>query len=282
MTRREWLMMAGAAAVCGGRSLANPLGMPIGIVPYTVREEMEKDVEGTLRKLAAMGYREIEVSDPFYGKSAREVRALLKSVGLTTPSSDFRTPKDASEWSRSLEDADVLGVKYMRTGVPDGWNKSLDGWKRTFDWLNGLGAACAKAGKVLIYHNHHWEYKTMDGVVIYDEMLRATDPANVKMEMDCFWTTIAGRDPVTYLQKHPGRFPLLHIKDMKKGVETTTDSVKGNPFAEVGSGVIDYKRIFKAAKKSGLKHYFVEQDRWDVPALESARISCEYLKKLSV
>jgi sugar phosphate isomerase/epimerase len=132
------------------------------------------------------------------------------------------------------------------------------------------------------YHNHNHEFRVYDGVVAYDELLRSTDENLVKMEMDCFWTTFAGKNPIAYSQKYPGRFPLLHIKDLKPGYQPTTGDFKGNPFCEVGQGVIKWAPIFEAAKQGGLRHYFVEQDMWDRPSLESARMSAEYLKKLNV
>jgi sugar phosphate isomerase/epimerase len=111
--------------------------------------------------------------------------------------------------------------------------------------------------------------------------LKSTDPGLVKMELDCFWMTFAGKDPVEYMHKYPGRFPLLHIKGLKAGYKPTTGHFEGNPFTEVGNGVIDWKRIFEAAHSvGGLKHYYVEQDQWDRPSLESAAISAAYLKKL--
>lgn len=283
-SRRQFLTSSAlaVAAAASRRADANPLGMPIGIQPYTVRNEMQKDLEGTIRKLAAMGYQEIEVGDPFYGKQPREVRDLLKSIGLASPAGHYPSPKDKSDWAQTIERARTAGVTYMITTAPSGWTKSLDGWKRTAERFNELGAECKKAGAVLTYHNHNFEYKTYDGKVAYDELLRLTDPELVKMELDCFWTTMAGRDPVEHFNQYPGKFALLHVKDLKKGYEPTTDNPKGNPFTEVGSGIIDYRRIFKAAPKGGVRHFFVEQDNWDRPPLESARLSCEYLKKLAV
>jgi sugar phosphate isomerase/epimerase len=278
-SRRSFLAAVMAAA--GGRAAAKPLDLPIGIQPYTVRKEMEADFEGTLRKLVAIGYEAVEVGDPFYGRKPEAVRDLFQSLGLKSSSGFFPYPKDNSAWAASIEHARTLGVAHMITTVPEDWTKSLDGWKRAAERLNQLGAECKKAGMAVAYHNHNFEFKTFDGVVAYDELLRLTDAETVKMEMDCFWTTYAGKDPVEYFHKHPGRFALLHIKDLKKGFTPSTDWPKGNPFTEVGAGVIDYKRIFKAAPEAGLKQYYVEQDNWDRPPLEAARISCEYLKNLN-
>jgi len=223
------------------------------------------------------------VGDPFYGWQPAKLRKLLDSLGLAAPSGHFPGPKDKSDWERSMELAKTLGVTCMITATRPEWRKSLDGWKRTGEYLNGLGAQCQKAGLVAGYHNHHFEYKVFDGVIAYDELLRSTDPGLVQMEMDCFWTTFAGKDPVEYFNKYPGRFPLLHIKDLKPGyAPTTDDDIKGIPYTEVGNGIIDWKRIFQAAPKAGVKHYFVEQDECDRPPLESAKISFEYLNRLEI
>lgn len=261
---------------------AKPLGMPIGIQPYTVRNELAKDLEGTLRQIAQMGYQAIEAGDPFNGRTGPALRRLFQSVKLSVPSGGFGTPQDADGWARAVEKAHALGVKYMIVTAPKEWTTSLDGWKRSGERFNHLGKAAGKAGIKVAYHNHHWEYKVYDGVIAYDQLLGSTDPALVAMEMDIFWTTYAGHDPLKYFAKYPGRFELWHLKDLKPGFPPSTDKVTGNPFAEIGQGTIDWKRIFSGARQAGVKHYFVEQDRWDRPPLESARMSCEYLKSLKV
>ena len=282
-SRREILAFGAwiASEVAVGRGLAKPLGMPIGIQPYTVRNELGKDVEGTLKQLAQMGYQAVEAGNPFYGKQAPETHKIMQSLGLTTPSGHFASPKDDAEWAKTIEQAKILGAEYMITTAPREWTRSLDGWKRAADLFNRLGGQTKKAGIALAYHNHHFEYKVFDGVMGYDQFLKSTDPELVKMQMDIFWTTFAGQDPLAYFDKHPGRFPLWHIKDLKKGFPPSTDQVKGNPFAEIGAGTIDWKRIFGGARQAGLKYYFVEQDQWDRAPLESAKMSCEFLKKFS-
>lgn len=266
----------------GRWAFANPLGLPIGLQTYTVRNDLKADFAGTLRKVAAMGYREVEVNGDWYGRPAAELRKMLDDAGLRAPSAHFNSPKDGEEWAKNMDGAHTVGLEYMLTTSHSEWTKSLDGWKRTGDFFNGLAKRCRDAGFQFAYHNHNFEFRVYDGVVAYDELLRSTDPDLVKMEMDCFWTTFAGKDPVQYFHQHPGRFALLHIKDLKPGYKPTTDGFKGNPFVEVGKGTIDWKRIFGAAREGRLKHYYVEQDMWDRPPLESARISAEYLTKLNV
>ena len=287
ISRNEFLKTAAAGwAGCmlgpGSRALASPLGLPIGLQTYTVRNDLKADFAGTLRKVAAMGYREVEVNGDWYGRPAAELRKMLDDAGLRAPSAHFDSPKDSAAWAKNMEGAHTVGLEYMLTTSHSEWTKSLDGWKRTGDFFNGLAKQCRDNGFKFAYHNHNFEFRVYDGVVAYDELLRSTDKDLVKMEMDCFWTTFAGKDPVEYFHKHPGRFELLHIKDLKAGYKPSTDGFKGNPFTEVGHGTIYWKRIFGAAREGGLKHYYVEQDMWDRPSLESAQMSATYLKKLDV
>jgi sugar phosphate isomerase/epimerase len=289
LTRKEFLKATAGLAVASltkGLAVANPLGLPIGLQPYTVRNDLKDDFPGTLRKIVAMGYQEIEVSGGeeygvFYGHQPAELRKILNDAGLRVPSCHFGAPKDDAGWDQCIEDAHALGLEYMLSTTRAEWKTSLDGWKRTAEFFNRLAAKSRAAGLGFAYHNHNFEYKTYDGVTGYDELLRSSDKDLVKMQMDCFWTTFAGKDPVSYFHQYPGRFVMLHIKDLKRGYAPTTGHFDGNPFAEVGTGVIDWKRIFEA-DRGVVKHYYVEQDMWDRPSLESARISIDYLKKLTV
>ena len=170
----------------------------------------------------------------------------------------------------------------MVCSTPPPGPRSTEFWKTTAALFSRLGQLCRTAGIQFTYHNHNSEFRVFDDVPGYDLLLRESDLDLVKMQMDCFWVTFAGRDPVDYFHRYPGRFPLLHIKDLKPGYPPTTGEFEGNPFTEVGRGVIDWKRIFAAAPTAGVQHYYVEQDMWDRPSLESARISAEYLKKLVI
>jgi sugar phosphate isomerase/epimerase len=161
--------------------------------------------------------------------------------------------------------------------------KSLDAYKRHVELFNKIAEQTHKAGMQFCYHNHNFEFQKFDGVTVYDYLFKHLDPHLVQFEMDCFWVTHAGQDPVALFKKHPGRFPLLHIKDLKAGNPPTTEfDAKMGLFAEVGKGTIDWKRIFAAAPQGGMKYFFVEQDYCEVPPLESIKISYEYLHHLTV
>lgn len=281
--RRHFLRKAGGsltALAALGRGYASPLGLPIGLELYTVRNELEKDFAGTIQKVAAIGYQEVELY-AFLNKSPAEIRRTIKDNGLLCPVAHYDMTLQP-RLQQEIEYAHELGLQYMLMAwlTPEE-RKSLDQYKRYFDFFNHAGAETKKAGIQFGYHNHNFEFKEFNGVTPFDELLRLTDPQLVKIELDCFWMTWAGRDPVAYMKRDPDRFPLLHIKDRKPGYGTSTDvDDKPGPFTEVGRGIIDWKPIFAAAG-AGVKHYFVEQDFCDHPPFESARISYEYLKHLS-
>jgi len=278
--RRTASAVTGLAALNHGSLHANPLGLPIGLELYTVRNELEKDFPGTIKQVADIGYREVELY-AFLNKPAAEIRRIIADNGMVCPVAHYDMTLEP-RLQQEIEYAHELGLKYMLMAwlTPEE-RTSLDKYKRYFEFFNHAGAQTKKAGIQFGYHNHNFEFKNFNGVVPFDEMLRLTDPQLVKIELDCFWMTWAGRDPVAYMKRDPDRYPLLHIKDRKPGFGTSTDvDDKPGPFTEVGRGIIDWKPIFAAAS-AGVKHYFVEQDFCDRPPIESARISYEYLSKLS-
>jgi sugar phosphate isomerase/epimerase len=290
INRRDFIRNSalGAATVVGGSGLgrnlwANPYGKPIGLQLYTVRDELEKDVPGTIKKVAAVGYKEVEIYD-LYGMAPAQFTKLLKDNGLTAVSGHYLLNVEETEWEKKVAEAKELGLKYMVHAILDpDQRKSLDDYKRHVDLFNKNAEQTHKAGMQFCYHNHNFEFQKFDGITVYDYLFKHLDPHLVQFEMDCFWVTHAGQDPVALMKQHPGRFPLLHIKDAKAGNPPGTEfDAKMGLFAEVGKGTIDWKRIFAAAPQGGLKHFFVEQDYCEVPPLESIRISYEYLHKLTV
>jgi len=278
----------GAATIVGGSELgrnlwANPYGKPIGLQLYTVRDELQKDVPGTIKKVAAIGYKEVEIYD-LYGMAPAQFTKLLKDNGLTAVSGHYLLNVEETEWEKKVAEAKELGLKYMVHAILDpDQRKSLDDYKRHVDLFNKNAEQTHKAGMQFCYHNHNFEFQKFDGITVYDYLLKHLDPHLVQFEMDCFWVTHGGQDPVALMKQHPGRFPLLHIKDAKPGNPPGTEfDAKMGLFAEVGKGTIDWKRIFAAAPQGGMKHFFVEQDYCEVPPLESIKISYEYLHHLTV
>jgi sugar phosphate isomerase/epimerase len=273
LNRRTFLSGLSAAAVAGlSRSARAARLETIGLQLYTVRRDLEKDFDGTLAAVAKVGFREVELAGLF-GRTPRDFRASLDRNGLRAPSMHVDLPEIRKDFSKTLEAGTALGVRYVICAwlAPEE-RKSLDDYKRHIELFNRAGEEAKKAGLQFGFHCHDFEFVPLEGVVPYDLILKETDSARVQMEMDLYWITKAGADPLRYFHQYPGRFPLVHVKDM--------DATPKKDFTEVGKGVVDFKRIFAQSKLAGIRHYFVEQDETPGPAIESARVSYQYLKTL--
>jgi sugar phosphate isomerase/epimerase len=289
INRRRFLQNAGLGLTAfalsrNGQLLGSPYGMPIGLQLYTVRDHMDKDLEGTLKRVAEIGYRVVELgSVEFYGKKPAELRRILADHGLTAISTHFTESQLKSDLEKHIAEAKECGITFVVLASLDEQDrKSLDAVKRDAEWFNQIGKSVREAGCRFNYHGHNFDYAAVGGAVVYDELIRRTDPKLVNFELDCFWCVRAGKDPADYFHRFPGRFPQLHIKDLKPGYPPTTGEGRPGAFTEVGQGVIDWKKIFKAALEGGMKHFYVEQDECDRDSLESAKISYTYLHNLTV
>jgi len=289
MKRRDFLRNSalGLAAVGvgsqrDGNLWANPYGKPVGLQLYTLRDDLPKDVPGTIKKVAQIGIKEVEIYD-LYGMSAKEFAKLLKDNGLAAPSGHYMTRHIKGNWQKSIDDAKEMGLKYMVNAILDPEERrSFDDYKRLVDLFNKAAEPVGKAGMTYAYHNHNFEFKKYGETTAYEYLMKNLNP-KIMFEMDCFWVTHAGQDPVALFKKHPQRFPLLHIKDMKDQPAPTQEfDAKMGLFVEVGHGTIDWKRIFAAAPQGGMKHYYIEQDYCEIPPLESVKSSYDYLHKLTV
>ena len=287
VTRRSFLGSALGGAVAGAGvgtydlwaagALAWP--GPIGLEIYTVRDQYAKDPAGVLKQIAAVGYREVEISPSAMSAS---LKSDLRAAGLTAPSGYFEDPKTFEEWKKALEMGKDYELRYVVVG--DNPRLNAEAWKRRADFYSQCGALASSAGMQFCYHAHFNEFAQTDNSCGYDIMLAQCEAKHLKIEMDVFWAVYAGVDPVTYFHRYPGRFPLLHIKDLYKNVavdphESPADDGP-NPFAPVGQGKIDWARIFAHAGEAGAQHIFVEQDRCNMPPLEAIKISFNYLKNL--
>jgi sugar phosphate isomerase/epimerase len=255
----------------------------IGLQLYTVRNEMAKDPKDTLAKVASQGYKTVETfgynDHKWFGLTAAELLATLKEHGLTTPSghtypaSMFLQSGWEDKWKTAVEDAKLVGQEYIVIPwLEEQYRKSADNFKKIATSLNKAGEICKKSGMKLAYHNHDFEFAPVDGQTGFDIYLKETDPKLVSFELDIYWATKAGKDPIALFQKYPGRFAMWHVKDM--------DKTPKKFFTEVGNGIIDYKKIFNYAKLSGMKYFFVEQDVCPGPPLESTAKSAAYLQKI--
>lgn len=248
----------------------------IGLELYTVRDAMKKDFDGTLARVAKIGYKEVEMAGYFEHMSGwtpepKEARRILDSHGLAAPSTHVPYIALSPEnWPKVIEASGTLGHKYIvNPSIDRSLVKTADGWKKAAEAFNRAGSESARSGIQFAYHNHVEEFKPIDGQLPYEILLTQTDPKLVKMEMDLGWAHKAGADPLQYFAKYPGRFPLVHVKDF---------DAQGN-MVDVGKGVIDWAAIFAKADLGGIKHYFVEFDDPKSP-FDSIQTCYTYLEKL--
>ncbi len=281
MFSRRRFLGAATFAVAGSSACLPPLAFgaklavrklnKVGLQLYTLRNEMKADFTGTLEKVAATGYIEVEFAG-YFDHKPQEVKILLDRFGLTTPSVHVPLASVQKDFDKALEAVKVIGHKFVVCPyLQPNERQTLADYQKLGPIFNRAGEACRKAGVQFAYHNHDFEFVPLDGKMPYDVLLAETDPGLVKMELDLYWIIKAGQDPLTYFGKHPGRFPLLHVKDM--------DNTSKQGFAEVGRGTIDFKKIFAQSEKAAVQHYFVEQDQSSAP-LESIRVSYDYLSRL--
>jgi sugar phosphate isomerase/epimerase len=247
---------------------------------------MEKDFEGTVAKVEAIGYKEVEFAG-YFDHSPKNVRAILDEHHLTAPSAHISYDDLSKQWSQVVETSQVIGHRYIVIPWIDKevWNQP-DGWKHIAETLNRAGEISKKAHIQLTYHNHHFEFMPVNGRIPYDILLEECSSELVKMEMDLCWATVGGRDPIAYFHRYPGRFPLVHVKDLKRMPQRTAEDVGAIPFdrilpeiTEVGSGLINWKRIFSKSDEAGIQHFFVEHDE-PKSAFDSIKTSYDYLSRL--
>lgn len=234
-----------------------------GVQLYTVRGEMQKSVEATLAKVASIGYKEVEFAG-YFGRTPRQVADALKASGLTSPSVHISLGELAENTGKVLDAMGVIGHTYAVVPSIDGRERtSLDDYRRIADQFNALGAATKQRGIQFAYHNHDFEFGSVDGGVPYDVLLSRCDRALVMFEMDLYWINKAGRNPLDYFARHQGRFPLVHVKDMKRDGTMT----------EVGAGTLPFVKYVSKGPQAGIAHYFVEHDN---PADPFASIAASY------
>jgi sugar phosphate isomerase/epimerase len=276
--RREFVKAVGAAALGSVFSPLAPSPQPlaplhkldrIGLQLYTVRHQMEKDVEGTIARVAATGYREVEFAG-YFGRAPRDVRALLDHHGLSAPSSHVSLAPE--QWRAALDAAPVVGHRYLVIAwIPAEERHTLDDYKRAAERFNRAATEAKAAGLQFAYHNHDFEFVPLDGRLPYDVLLAETDPKLVQLEMDLYWTVKGGQDPLAYFARWPGRFPMVHVKDAGPPPD--------HRMVDVGAGTIDFKKILAQRDRAGIRHCFVEHDEPADP-FASIRASYEYLKGL--
>ncbi|MBV8144929.1 MAG: sugar phosphate isomerase/epimerase [Gammaproteobacteria bacterium] len=297
-TRRRFLARStgasvGALLAPGAIPLlqATPLGGPAGIQLYAVKDELRADPARTLRTIAQIGFGEVEAAG-LAGLPVSEFRKLLDDANLRCPSAHLQF--DARDPGPAFEQAHALGAHYAASGslrdavsaaartgpplAPAAQGMTLDEARRTAELANRIGEEARRSGLQYVYHNHDFEFAAESATCGYDVLLKETEPALVQFEIDCGWMVLGGRDPREYFARYPGRFPMVHVKDFLPVAARGA----GHPGAELGHGMIDYGPIFAVAEKSGLKHYFAEQEGpfTRMSQLDAARQAYDYLRNI--
>ena len=316
ITRKDFLKRTGTAAL--GSVLLSRFGntdfftgkknVPIGLQLYTLGNLMTTDPKGTLQKLAAIGFKELESAGSqkgnYYGYTPKEFVAMVKETGMNWRSAHVggapftadqimkmakpktaedsariqkiveqfksrpKTPNLTENYQQLADEAAEGGISYLVCSSIP--VSTLDEIKTAVDVFSKTGEACKKNGVQFAYHNHTTEFDEVEGHRPFDYILGNTDKELVKMELDLAWATKAKQDPVELFKLHPGRYPLWHVKDLDKNTLMP---------AEVGTGIVDFKHVFANAKESGMKYFFVEQDQAPDP-VQNVTNSYNYLKKL--
>jgi sugar phosphate isomerase/epimerase len=275
VTRRQFV---GAAASLPAVALA-AFDRPLGVQVYTVRSLMPEKGAETLRAIAGIGYKEVEIGF----EDARKYSAVLKETGLKATGSHISPdPSRAQMLDEFIAEAKELGIPAIGVAyVQPGQRKNpQEFWPRFVETLNWSGERCKKAGLTFYYHHHNFEFDPKFRAI---DLLHEKLTKDVKLEIDCFWASVAGDDPASLIQKWSDRLFALHLKDKAKGTPNSydTDQVKHEEFLEVGAGSIDWSKVLKNAAKAGVQHYYVEQDYTPGDPIESLRKSYGYLRKVS-
>lgn len=282
--RREFLALTGAALASGllprgltGTSWVAGRGSwgavdrisKIGLQLYTVRDLMKGDFDGTIAQVARIGYREVEFAG-YFGRTAPQVRRVLDANGLVSPSTHVAIEDLEKDPNAIFDFARTVGHEWVVVAwLDEDRRNTVAGLERVADEFNEIGRKAKAAGLRFAYHNHNPEFTPVEGRLPYDIFLGRTDPALVQFEMDLYWIVNGGGDPLRYFARYPGRFPMVHVKDM----------TKDRKMVDVGRGSIDWKAIFAHAKEAGIEHWFVEHD--DPPSpMADIRVSYEYLRAL--
>lgn len=306
-------MLSAAGLLSSSNLFAAPgLIKKIGIQFFSLPKMLEKDLPGTLAMLSKMGYKEVELYGPytfstaaakqswdavtpalgfkgsgFFGHTAQEMKTMLKDNGLTAPSMHTDLDTLQTNMHQLAEAAQLLGTEYVvLPSIPDEKRQTLDDYKKMADAFNKIGEAAKKGGIKFAYHNHGYGLKAMDGQIPLKLILDGTDASLVFFEMDLYWTTAGGADPIALLENYKNRYHLMHVKDMSKKVQFSGDGGDASQWIELfpymttaGNGVLDLKAILTKATATGVKHFIVEQDMVADPEV-ALKKSFDYLSAL--
>lgn len=284
-SRRSFLKasLAASAAGCvlrGSVAFGDGDGMTYGVQLYMLRRQAENDLAGVLREIRDADFAQVELYPIAYNRPAAELRHMVQDAGLGAVAGHF----DYVGLEERLDFAQQLGLKYFVCPMlpKDQWS-SLDGFQKAADLFNRVGEGARSRGMEFVFHNHDYEFRPIDGSNGFRELMEHTDPKLVKLELDMYWLTQAGQDPMVVLKTHADRVRLVHMKDRIAGAPTTYDMDKHSEnFTELGRGTINWPALLAQARAQGVRYAFLDQDETSGPVVASIRISRAYLRTLRV
>ncbi len=282
ISRRNFLIGTGVTTLgtfLGLDAMAGPFYKDkIGIQLFTLRDDIPTlGLGNVFKKIAAAGYNSVEMfgfssTDGFFKNSPKKVAALLKKNGLSSPSGHYMLDLFDKDGQQTIHAAKMLGHKYIVIPwFPPEQRSSLDDYRSIAQRINKAAALCKKNNIKLAYHNHEFEFIKYEGNVSGFDILMKECGKNIDFELDLFWVDFAGENAIDLFKKYPGRFKMWHVKDRSK----TNPQLN----TEVGSGSINYKKIFAKAKLSGLEYFYVEQENFDMASAESIKKSNRYVRE---
>ena len=276
-SRRDFLLQS-VAITAGSMLLPSFTYAPLktqhfGVQLYSFSNDMAKDAIGTLKQIASLGFKEIETARSqkghYYGLSPTEMKSVCNDLNMNLKSGHVHLD---DKWQQTMEEAVESGQEYLICSSMPSEGQNVDNYKKVAEEFNKAGEACKKLNLKFGYHNHEYEFETENNQVLYDVLLSNTEADLVHMELDLGWVIVAGKDPLDYFKKYPGRFPLWHLKDMDMNKKEST---------EFGKGGLDIPAMMTHKKASGVKHIFIEQEEYSINPLESMKHNMAYLNKLS-
>jgi sugar phosphate isomerase/epimerase len=287
MNRNEFLRLSGALAVAGLASKSALASLTqngdvkkiksFGLQLYTLRDDFPKDPKGVLKKVAGFGYKQVESFEGpkgmFWGMTNKEFKTYMDELGMSIVASHSDMNKD---FERKAAEAAEIGMKYLICPWI-GPQKKLDDFKKYADTFNQKGELCKKNGIRFAYHNHNYSFEALEGQMPQEVMMNNTDPGLVDFEMDIYWVVTANANAEEWMKKYKNRFRLCHVKDRKKNASERDAS------CDLGTGSIDYAKILKTAKQTGMQYYIVEQEKYEgTTPMKAAETDAAYMKGLSI
>jgi len=276
-TRRNFLKQSGllgtATLLLPHISLASKKKSKYGVQLYSFRDSMLKKPEKTLEEIAVLGFKEIESAGSskgyYYGLTPTEMNKTCKALGMKITSGHVRLD---GKFERTMDDAVASGQEYLICSSMPSNGQTVDNYQKVAEQFNIAGEACKKLGLKFGYHNHEYEFESKNGQVLYDVLMDNTQKDLVHMELDLGWVVVAGKNPIDYFKKYPGRFPLWHLKDMNMTKKVST---------EFGKGALDIQLMLKNKELSGVQHIYIEQEEYASTPFESMQYNMNYLKNIS-